>query len=191
MLDFAGTDSHCQRAERPVRGGVAVAAHHGHARLSQAQLWADDVDDALIDISHRVQPYPKFGTVAAQRLNLSARDQIRDGLVNADRGDIVIFRGDRQIGAAHLPSRGAEPIEGLRAGYLMNEVEIYIDKVWLARGTLASAVGYDVLIPNLLGKCAGFAGHRRSSRPVKSTRERARWRNMAYAPNMRESGIVL
>ena len=46
MLHFAGADAKRQRAERAVRGRVAVAADDGHARLRQTQFRADDVDDA-------------------------------------------------------------------------------------------------------------------------------------------------
>ena len=38
VLDFAGADAERQRAECAVRGGVAIAADHGHAGLRQAQF---------------------------------------------------------------------------------------------------------------------------------------------------------
>ena len=47
VLHLAGADAEGERAERAVRGGVAVAADDGHAGLRQPQLGADDVDDAL------------------------------------------------------------------------------------------------------------------------------------------------
>ena len=46
-LDLARPDAEGQRPEGAVRGGVGVAADDGHARLRQAQLRPDDVDDAL------------------------------------------------------------------------------------------------------------------------------------------------
>ena len=48
VLDLAGADAEGQRPERPVRGRVAVAADDRHARLGQAQLRPDHVDDALV-----------------------------------------------------------------------------------------------------------------------------------------------
>ena len=45
VLDFAGADAEGQRAEGAVRGGVAIAADDGHARLGIAQFGADHVDD--------------------------------------------------------------------------------------------------------------------------------------------------
>ena len=48
VLHFAGADAERQRAERAVRGGVAVAADHRHAGLREALLRSDDVHDALL-----------------------------------------------------------------------------------------------------------------------------------------------
>ena len=48
VLDFAGADAEGQRAERAVRGRVAVAADDRHARLRQPKFRPDDVDDALV-----------------------------------------------------------------------------------------------------------------------------------------------
>ncbi len=47
-----------------------VAAHDGHAGLGQAQLRADDVHDALLDVAQRVQPDAELRGVAAQCLDL-------------------------------------------------------------------------------------------------------------------------
>ena len=46
-LDLARADAEGKRAERAVGRRVRVAAHDRHARLGQAQLRTDDVDDAL------------------------------------------------------------------------------------------------------------------------------------------------
>ena len=48
MLHFAGADAERQRAERAVRGRVAIAADHRHARLRESQLRSDHVHDALL-----------------------------------------------------------------------------------------------------------------------------------------------
>ena len=48
VLDFAGADAEGERAEGSVGGGVRVAADDGHAGLGEAELGADDVDDALV-----------------------------------------------------------------------------------------------------------------------------------------------
>ena len=54
VLDLGGADAEGERAEGAVGRGVAVAADDGHARLGQAQLGPDDVDDALVGVAHRV-----------------------------------------------------------------------------------------------------------------------------------------
>jgi hypothetical protein len=61
VLDLAGADAVRQRAEGAVRGGVAVAADHSHARQRGTLLRADDVDDALalVDMNGKnaAEPY--------------------------------------------------------------------------------------------------------------------------------------
>jgi hypothetical protein len=47
VLDLAGADAEGERAERAVRGGVAVAADQGRARQGETLLGADDMDDPL------------------------------------------------------------------------------------------------------------------------------------------------
>ena len=54
VLDLARADPEGEGAERAVGRGVAVAAHDRHARLGEALLGADDVDDALAAVAHRV-----------------------------------------------------------------------------------------------------------------------------------------
>ena len=132
VLDLRGADAHRERTEGAVGGGVTVAAHHRHARLGQAQLRADDVHDALLDIAHRVQPDAEFLAVAPQRLDLGARDGIGDRLVDVDRRHVVVLGGDREIRSAHRASGQPQPVEGLRAGDLVDEVQIDVDQVGLA-----------------------------------------------------------
>ena len=83
VLDLAGADAEGQRAERAVGGGVAVAAHDRHARLGEALLGADDVDDALVRVAHRVEGDAELGAVGGQHLHLLGRDGVGDRLVDA------------------------------------------------------------------------------------------------------------
>ena len=53
VLDLGGADTEREGPEGAVGRGVAVAADIGHPRLGQAQLRADDVDDALLGVTHR------------------------------------------------------------------------------------------------------------------------------------------
>ena len=48
VLDLGGADAEGQRAEGAVGGGVRVAADDRHARLGDAELGPDHVDDALL-----------------------------------------------------------------------------------------------------------------------------------------------
>ena len=83
VLDLAGADAERDGAERAVRGRVGVAAHDRHARLGEAELRADDVHDALVEVAHRVDPDAELLGVAAQRLDLQCA---RPGRRSACRG---------------------------------------------------------------------------------------------------------
>ena len=139
VLDLRCADAHRERAERAVRGRVAVAAHDRHAGLRQAQLRPDDVHDALLDVAHRVQPDAELLAVAPQRLDLGARDGVGDRLVDVDRRHVVVLGGDGQIGPAHRAPGEPQPVERLRAGDLVHEVQIDVDQVGLARRAFACA----------------------------------------------------
>ena len=95
VLHLRRADAEGERAEGAVRRRVAVAAHHGHARLGQAELRADDMDDALLDVAHRVQPDPELLTVAAQRVHLHLRDRVGDRA--GRRRDVVVLRGQGEV----------------------------------------------------------------------------------------------
>ena len=148
MLDLGGADAERQRAEGAVRGGVGVAADHGGAGLGQAQLRAHDVDDALLDVAQRVQPHAELGAVLAQRLQLRARDRVGDGLVDVEGRGVVILGRDGEVEAPHLAAGLAEAVEGLRAGHLVQQVQIDEEEVGLAFGAPD-----DVVVPDLLREC--------------------------------------
>ena len=113
--------------------GVGVAAHDGHAGLGEAELRADDVDDALLDVAERVQPDAELGGVLAQRLDLGARHRVGDRLVPVERRDVVVLGGQGQVRAADRAAGQAQAVEGLRAGHLVDEVEVDEEEVRLAR----------------------------------------------------------
>ena len=54
VLHLAGADAEGDGAERPVGGGVGVAAHDRHARLGESLLRTDHVHDALSGVTHRI-----------------------------------------------------------------------------------------------------------------------------------------
>ncbi len=133
MLDFGRADPpHRDRAERTVGGGVAVPpAHDRHAGLGQSQLGPPHhVNDALLGVAHRMQPHPpEFGAVVAQRLDLGPRDRVGDRLVDVDRRNVVVLGGDREIRPVHRTAGEPQSVESLRAGHLVDEMEIDVDQV--------------------------------------------------------------
>ena len=105
-LDLARADPERERPERAVGRGVRVAAHDRHAGLRQAELGADDVDDALAVRAEPVERDPELLAVA-----LELRDLER-GLLVEDRQRAVVRRGavvggrDRPLGVADRAGRG-------------------------------------------------------------------------------------
>ncbi len=74
VLDLAGADAEGERAEGAVGGGVRVAADDGHAGLGEAELGADDVDDALVGgIGRRRARYRSRGSFGGARRPASRR----------------------------------------------------------------------------------------------------------------------
>jgi len=114
MLDLAGANAEGQCTERAVSGGVAVAAHHGHAGLSQPELRAYHVHNALLDAAEGVQRDLVFGTVVTEPGDLLSGCRIRYRLVQADRRNVVVHRGEREVGTPHFPLGKIESFEGLR-----------------------------------------------------------------------------
>ena len=101
VLDLGGADAERDGAEGAVGGGVGVAADDRHAGLGQAELRADDVHDALVEVAERMQPDAELLGVAAQRLDLGAADRVLDRLVPVERRDVVVLGGQGEVGAAY------------------------------------------------------------------------------------------
>ena len=158
-LDLARADPEGQRAERAVGGGVRVAAHDRHSRLGQAELRPDDVDDPLVGRAQAVERDPELGAVVGQLLDLGGRDEV------GDRQGPIVGR-DRMVGGRHGLARPADrqPAlaqagEGLRAGHLVDEVQVDPQD---ARG--AGLVVDHVLIPDLVDQGARGGGDGRHAR---------------------------
>jgi flp pilus assembly protein tadG len=157
MLDLAGADPEGQRPEGAMGGRVGVPAHDGHARLREAQLRADGVNDALIGVAQGMQAHAELGAVRTQCLDLSAAGDIGDGQVDVERGGVVVLGGQSQVRAANSTARQTQPLEGLGAGNLVNEVEIDVEQV----GGSFRALRDDMVPPDLLGeghshRCTSF-----------------------------------
>src|SRR5258708_38748951 len=76
MLDFAGADAKRQRAERPVRGRVTIAADHRHAGLRQPEFRADHVHDALMTAMNSVAGYAEIAAILFKLRQLIGGDCI-------------------------------------------------------------------------------------------------------------------
>jgi hypothetical protein len=109
---------------------------------------ADNVHDALLGVVHRVERHAELGAVPAQRLDLRARHRVRDRREDVQRGDVVVFGRDGEVRPADGAAREAEPVERLRTGDLVHEVEIDVEQVRFLPLTLTD----QVLIPHLLGQ---------------------------------------
>ncbi len=122
VFHLAGADAKGQGTECTVGAGVAVAAHHRHARQGEALLGTDDMDDALSGVAHRVVLHPELVAVGPQGLDLDTAHRVGDGLVDVCGGDVVVLGGNRQLRVADPASGHAEPVEGLRGGDLVDQV---------------------------------------------------------------------
>ena len=132
VLDLAGADAERQRTERAV-GRCGVAADDCHAGLGQPELRADDVHDALVGVPERMQAHAELLAVAAQGLDLRAGHGSAIGLSMSVVGtlwsSVASVRSGRRTGG-----RPAQAVEGLRAGDLVDQVEVDVEQVRLALG---------------------------------------------------------
>ncbi len=158
VLHLGGADTEGQRTECTMGGGVRITADHRHTRLGQAQLRPHDVHDALLHVTHRVQPHTELRTVSAQRVDLSPGHLISDRQLDVGGGHVVILSRDRQIGSADRPAGQSQAVEGLRAGDFVHQVQVDIQQIRRRVGrvfTAAAATWMNyVSVPDLRGKCA-------------------------------------
>ena len=160
MLDLARADAERQRAERAMRGGMAVAANHGRAGQSESLLRADDVDDALLRGEHVDVRHAELADVLFERHDLRRAcrifDQQRSAVAAGAPGGrhVVIGDSERQVGTAHLTAGGPQTFERLRGGHLVDQMPIDVDQ---ARAVLAPR--NDVRVPDLLVQGARAFAH--------------------------------
>ena len=155
VLDLAGADAERQRAERAVRGRVAVAAHDRHPRLREPELGPDHVHDALSRRAHGVEADAELGAVRRQHLHLlPAEIGSATGWWMFSVGTlwsiVATVRSGRRTGATGQ----AQAVERLRRRDLVDEVEIDVEEVGLAL-----VVADDVAVPHLLAERRAAAGH--------------------------------
>ena len=156
VLNFAGADAERQCAKGAVGGGVAVAAHDGHARHGESLLRPDHMDDALVGMTHGVLGHAVLGGVVTKHLHLLGRDGVGDGLVGVGRGDVVVLGGHGEVGPAQGTVGQPQAVEGLWGRHLVHQVQVDVEKV----GAVAPG-HHDVVVPDLLAQCSWRGCHRR------------------------------
>ena len=130
VLDLGGPDPERERAERAVGGGVAVAADDRHPGLGEAELRADHVDDPLVVGAERVDRHPELLAVSLQSLDLYPGELVGDqprgrGAVGRH---VVVGGRDRLVGPADRAALEPQPVEGLRRGHLVDQVQVDVDQ---------------------------------------------------------------
>jgi len=160
MFDLAGADPESERADRPVRGGVAVAADDGGARQGEALFRPDDMDDALGGIGGADIGHPEFGDILLQRFELPGAQRIADRQAVAVRSDarrgrqVVIGHRQGEIRPPHLAAGEPQPLERLGRRHLVDEVPVDIDEAGAILATL-----HDMGVPDLFVQGAGATAH--------------------------------
>ena len=145
MREFGGADPKGQRAKRPVRAGVAVAADQRDAGQHDAKLRPHDVHNALAILAEVEKPYAgrlrllaQPGTQAFARCE-AVMDAVRragDGVVGRGEGELRV--ADGQATLQHVRQRPA-------AGEVMQQVAVDMQQ----RPAVAE-VGDHVSIPDLI-----------------------------------------
>ena len=105
------------------------------------------MDDAVVGVAHREDRDPELIGVGSQRLDLTSRHRIGDGLIDIGGRDVVVLDRDGEVGSTNRSTGHAEAVEGLRGGHLVNEVEVDVQKIGFAFGR-----SDEVAIPNLLAQ---------------------------------------
>ena len=153
VLDLRRADADGECPESAVRRGMRVAADDREARLREAELRADDVHDSLAAGAGRVQLDPELGAVRAQGLELRPGELVLDRPLG--RGHVVIHRRHGALGSAHAATGQPQPLEGLRRGDLVDEMEVDVEQ-----RRLPGRLDDHVIVPDLLeeGARAPLAG---------------------------------
>src|SRR6056297_4107403 len=135
-------------------GGMAVTTPNGHARQRPAVFGPDDMHDPLTDIVDRVVVNAEIARVLVQRLDLNAAFLVLDTFQPIRRGGHVVIRhGDGVFRLAHLAPRHAQALESLRAGHLVDEVAVDIQK-----GCAILGLVHQMRIPDLVIEWLGGHG---------------------------------
>jgi hypothetical protein len=172
VAQLARADAEGERPEGPVRAGVAVAADDRRARVRQAQLRADHVDDALACVPHREERDRELAAVALEGAHLLGRRPLgpRAPPVRAEpRRDRVIHRRHRPLRPPHADAARAQLGEGLRRGHLVDQVQVDVQD----GGRLRRLRRHEVRVPDLVDERAGPLFHRAPQAAARASRAEA------------------
>src|SRR5208283_3371715 len=92
------------------------------AGLSDAELGADNVDDALMFAVHVEEADSGFAAVALEGFELEPGVVVEDGEGAVGGGDGMVHDGEGEIGAADGAAFGAEAGKGLGRGAFVDEM---------------------------------------------------------------------
>ena len=90
-------------------GGVGIAADEGDARQGEAELGADDVDDALIAVAQAEQLDAVLTAVVCQGFHLVAGQWILNAVRQPGRRHVVIGRGQNRIAPPQVAPARRKP----------------------------------------------------------------------------------
>ena len=123
-LQLTRADAEGQRAKRPVRGGVRIAAGNRHSRLREPAFGADHMHDALLSFFRREKVDTVIGGVLLDMLEHLFSQWIlqRPLPAGAGSGDNVIDCGKCTSERAPKPLL-ADHRKRLRRGDLMDEMQ--------------------------------------------------------------------
>ena len=142
VLDLGRADPERESADGAVRRGVAVTADDRHARLREAELRTDHVDDPLATAAGREEPHVELVAVRTERVELLRGEGVRDRALGGRH--VVIHCRHGQVGPADTPAVHAERLERLGARHLVDEMEVDPEQ-----RRPVTAVGDEVGIPDL------------------------------------------
>jgi hypothetical protein len=146
MFAVARADAKSERAHRPDRAGVTVAADESHAGQRDAEFRRDDVHDSLpriVDIEEpdvvRHDPLDELDQEIVSARHARGHSSAGHGCQH------MIQCAERQFGIAHAPLAPVELFERYRAADLIQEVPVDMH----GKRTVAH-VGDQMVVPNLV-----------------------------------------
>ena len=144
IAHLRGADAKSDRAEGSVCGGVRIAAGDRGARLGDALLGADHMDDALFARREVEISDAEVIGIFAQRLHHFRGERVLRRVLIDGRHDVVDSRKSA-LRELHLEAEVAQHPEGLRRSDLMDQVGTD-EELRASVGKRANGVG----VPNFL-----------------------------------------